>query len=272
VAKLLFLEPVNLICLVIVAMAAFLTWDGWLALSGLMGEVAYVLLAWKAKWAQKLQEKRSDLDRLNVALLVVGISGAMIILFAGFFKHLLSNPIPGLTHSQTWQFCAVIWTILFLIYYFFKWKMAANQHWVAVSLFLAFACLLASLFAVKSHWSWRYFHLSSEYLHVILVAWGTLFILLADLLLWKKGVDKGESIRSRQSFLIADLPVLVAFVVLLACLLHDRDSEYPDVFLGGAVSFQLVLSNILFIVTEFNLLGLPLVDQQNSTPPAPTPS
>ncbi len=40
--KLLLLEPVNLICLVIVEMAAFLTWDGWFALYGLVAECASV--------------------------------------------------------------------------------------------------------------------------------------------------------------------------------------------------------------------------------------
>src|SRR5260370_1300667 len=102
-------------------MAAFLTWDGWLAASGLIVESAFLLLAPRTEWAQELREKRAGLDRLNVVLLAVAIAGAMIIFSAGLLKHLLSNPVPGLTHSETWEFCAVIWTILFLVYYFCKW-------------------------------------------------------------------------------------------------------------------------------------------------------
>ncbi len=111
---------------------------------------------------------------------------------------------------------------------------------------------------------WPYPYLSSEYLHVFLIALGTFFMLLIDFVLWKKGGDRDESSRSRQSFWIADVPVFVAFGVLLVCLLRDTGNEHPDVFFAGAVSFQLVLSNILFIGTEFNLLGMPSEQQQQA--------
>lgn len=271
--RLVILEPVNLICLMMVEMAALLTWDRWLALSGFIAEAAYVLVAPKTKWVRKLPERRATLDRLNVALLVVAIAGVMIISFAGFLKHLLSNPLPTLTHSQTWEFCAVFWTILFLVYYFCKWKMTTNQKKIIVLLAFALFSFLASLVVLNWGLAWPYPYLSSEYLHVFLIALGTFFMLLIDFVLWKKGGDRDERMRSRQSFWIADVPVFMAFVVLLVCLLRDKDNEHPDAFFGGAVSFQLVLSNILFIVTEFNLLGVSPEEHRalGATPPVAGP-
>src|SRR5207237_6784520 len=77
-----------------------------------------------------------------------------------------------------------------------------------------------------------------------------------DLLLWKRHPVREERELSRTTLIWADTPVVVSFAVLLLYCIYHQDTEH-EVFVSGVVSSQLLISNAVFIVTEFGLLQSP---------------
>jgi hypothetical protein len=75
-----------------------------------------------------------------------------------------------------------------------------------------------------------------------------------DLLVVVLHTDPEEQNRSKASLFGADVPMVVAFSVLMAYLWWHHDTENPDVFVSGVVACQLLISNAVFVVTEFGLL------------------
>ncbi len=76
---------------------------------------------------EKASERRSPSGMIGItlldgSLLVVTVAGFVIILFFGFGKHLLSHPLPFLTHAAGWDIGALTWTGFFLLYYTGKFK------------------------------------------------------------------------------------------------------------------------------------------------------
>ena len=273
-------KTANLISITIVVVASVLTFDWELLAVGLALEGVYLLAYryWPSKgFGDSLKSppepdsnealapksalrrftdyfleapERSHVTFLDGVLLVVTAIGFVVILFFGFGKHLLNHPWPYLTHAEGWDAGAIIWTGFFLLYYTWKFPFTKDQKVdKAIISIIAWGSLpLLYLAGVSMH------HPIKHVFYVWLI--GVCFFVI-DLLIWKRHPDKEERDLSRTSLLWADTPMVVAFIVLIGYLLFHHDTEHPDVFVSGVVSCQLLISNAVFIVTEFGLLHSP---------------
>jgi hypothetical protein len=248
-----FKESANIVLLTILLVASILTLDPWLLGAGAAAELLYLCVASFLPRYKKRIESQSGaggikpLDRL---LLVVTVDGLVIIFFFGFGKHLLSHPLPSLTHAAGWDVGALIWTCLFLIYYTAKCPYLNVQNAVKAIIFFIIAWLTLPLVGLAGYLIW----MKMPILHVICVWIIGICFFVIDLLISRSHPDPLEKHVSKESLKWADTPMVVTFPVLIAYLLWHTDTENPDVFVSGVVACQLLISNAIFIVTEFGLL------------------
>lgn len=248
-------ETSNLVSLTILVIAFLLTVDWVLLCIGGAVELAYLSWAsflpyYRTRLEPQTQSSKRVVDFLDRVLLVVTVAGVVVILFFGFGKHLLSHPWPYLTHAEGWEAGAIVWTGLFLLYYIAKFRSTSNR---GVDSFIIILFAVVSTFLLNRAWG----SMRRPLEHVIYI-WliGACFFVI-DLLIVKFHPEPKERNLSRNSLVWADIPMVVAFPVLLAYLWVHRDTEYPDVFVSGVVSCQLLISNAVFVVMEFGLLQPP---------------
>jgi hypothetical protein len=268
----------NITILTVVVAASILTFDWLLLKVGLAVESIYLLgyVFWPASFrrpaepvaapdsgAESLNREplkrltryflappdRRRVEFLDGVLVVVTVLGFVVIAFFGFGKHLLSNPWPYLTHAEGWDLGALIWTGFFLLYYTWKFPLTnvrmVDKAIISIIGWGSLPLIFAAALTMKQP-IWHVFY-------VWLI--GVVFFSI-DLLLWKRHPTHEERELSRTSLIWADTPMVVAFFVLLLYLLFHRDTEH-EVFVSGIVSCQLLISNAVFIVTEFGLLRSP---------------
>jgi hypothetical protein len=249
-----FLEAANLVAVTVLIVSSFFTADWKLFWAGILIEVSYLGLAslpthyrQERLSALELSFKRGEygLDRV---LLVVTVAGFVTILFFGFGKHLLDHPWPQLSHAEGWEAGAIWWTGLFLIYYAIKFGATGNI--VVDKLIIA---VIIGLDTWLLRRAWETMGKPDEHLPIVLGI-GACFSTI-DFLSHKYHPVAMERRRSRESLYWADIPMLVAVVVLYAYLRAHRDTETPDVFMAGVISCQLLMSNAVFVVMEFGFLG-----------------
>src|SRR5215213_8922782 len=94
----------------------------------------------------KAQEKKRAEQRRNLALDAMIVSGAIIIIIFGlgmdWFDHLKLNALFGRLgfdlrqHWKSWEFGALLWTFLFVLYYFLTVSLDAKKHRAMVRLSL----------------------------------------------------------------------------------------------------------------------------------------
>ena len=248
-----FLEAANLIGVTIVIVASFFTVDWTLLWIGALVEALYLGLASLPR--RYRQRRLAALERsfergeygLDRVLLVVTVAGFVIILFFGFGKHLLNHPWPHLSHAEGWEAGAIWWTGLFLIYYGVKFGATGNI--VVDKLIIAIIIWLDTWLLRRA---WETMGKADEHLPVVLGI-GLCFCFI-DFLSQKYHPIPRERKRSRESLYWADIPMVAAVVVLYAYLWVHRDTESPDVFVAGVISCQLLMSNAVFVVTEFGFL------------------
>jgi hypothetical protein len=260
-----FSETANLVALSIVLVPGLLTLDPWLLGGGTAFELGYLFIAtfcWRPylRRVESREESGKDTDPLDPALLVVSVIGAIIIMFFGFFgKHLLSYRLFFLTRAQGWEAGAIIWTFVFIGYYYFKVDLT-RSGWDK---------LIFPLFPVAGIVSLGlafWFMFKDPATHVICIFVSGLCLLLIDLVICKKHPHRREKELSKRSLIAADIPTVGAFLVLILYLCFDGGADKKDVFVSGVVAYQVLVSNAVFIVMEFGLLGPPKDPTLNNTP------
>jgi hypothetical protein len=254
-----FIEIANLTIFTILCMASFLTGDKLLFGIGIVVEGFYLVWAsWSARYRKRLELRvksgRHAVTFLDGVLLVVTIMGFVVILFFGFGKHLLSHRWPYLTHAEGWEAGAIGWTGLFLFYYIAKFR---DIRSLPVNTIVKALLLLASGWLLVAAWNSIRTTRERPMEHVLYVWLIGVSFLFTDLLVMKYHDDPKECNLSRSSLMWADIPMVVAFFVLLVYLGFHPDTENKDVFVSGVVSCQLLISNVVFIVMEFGLLQSP---------------
>jgi len=250
-----FLESANLVALSILVVPSILTQDSLLIILGMALEAVYLTCAtWSSNFEKRLQARlQHDIDPLDRVLLVVCVAGFVAILFFGFGKHLLSHPRPYLTHAEGWEAGAIIWTGLFLFYYFAKFNLPGNMLWNKL-IIIVFSVAGWKLLDLAWH------SMKSPLIHVFWVFLISACFLIIDFVIWKKHPLPKEQHLSKTSFYWADVPMVIAFIVLLGYLWMHKDTENPEVFVSGVVACQLLISNSIFVVMEFGLLRPPTTD------------
>jgi hypothetical protein len=230
----------NLVITAIAVPAGLLTLDWWLLGIYAALEILYLIAA---PSMPSVMNRDESLDPLDIALMVVLVSGSVVILIFGFGKHLLTRLWPGLTHAQGWEIGAIIWTGISLIYYFCKVRTGNSRidKGINACVFLACTPLLfgAALTLTKPQW------------HLICILAISILLLVTDYAISRYHYLEKEQWLSRQSVLFADIPAVTAFLVLLIFMSAHRDAENTEAFLGGAISLQLIMSNAMFVIQEF---------------------
>ena len=279
----------NIIILTIVVVASLITFDWLLLAVGGALELIYLLayLYWREKSPLTTEptsvpdsesgvespdpgpRKRLALyllappDRRRVTfldgvLVVVTVIGFVVIGFFGFGKHFLSHPFPYLTHAEGWDIGAVIWTGFFLLYYTWKFPFTnvrvVDKAIISILGWGSLPLIYLAAYTIK---------LKEPTLHVFFVWLIGIVFFCIDFLIWKRHPIREEQELSRTSLIWADTPMVIAFAVLLLYMLYHRDTEH-EVFVAGIVSCQLLISNAVFIVTEFGLLHSPHSDQSTT--------
>ncbi len=275
------LETVNLVSVTILAVVWLLTADEKLLRIGVAAELAYIVLAllittnWftsssllPANIASLLKGYRRRLDTwlsrypktngseddllLDQVLLIVTVAGFAVIAFFGFGKHLLSYQWPELTHAQGWEAGAIVWTGLFLIYYLFK---TSPTRSVKVNKLIMVVLIGVNAWLWWKAWKSIGGHEPLE--HIGWIMGIAAAFLVIDLIVSIFHDNDIERARSRASLIWADAPMVFSFTVLYIYLRAHSDTEAPEVFVAGVVACQLLISNVVFVVMEFGLLGLP---------------
>jgi len=270
-------ETANVISLTILLAVCLFTSDWPLLKVGIEIEVVYLVLAlvltrewflsyhvlpYRARLLLSRYKARLETPRrsrtlgenfiLDQVLLIVTIAGAVLIMFFGFGKHLLTYRWYDLTHAAGWEAGAIGWTGLFLIYYLFKIPPTRS---VTVDKLIFVALVGINLFlmlqAVKT--------IGDKPLkHIPYVLGIAACFLITDLMSSIfRDEDDIEKPRSRASLYWADFPMVFAFIVLFIYLWVHSDTEAPEVFVAGVIACQLLISNAVFIVMEFGLLQSP---------------
>jgi hypothetical protein len=242
-----FWEPVNLVSLTILVSATIMTGDLWLLVPAAVVEGAYLsILCRTNRYRRRVTERfaMDPLDPLDIILLLVLVAGFTVIAFFGFCKHLLNQPFPKLTHTETWELGAIIWTLLFFVYYVLKLQLTKR----AID-----KTILSIIFAGAGFLGGALYYLQNPLLHVIMIFFSAVCLMSVDWLLSIYHNNEIEKKLSLHSLVVADLPVVFAFSVLMFYIVIHPDSDHPEVFLSGAISYQLLISNALFVVSEFDL-------------------
>jgi len=241
-----FVSTINIVALTVVIVAYTLTLDSWLLGFGGLIEISF--LVWSV-FSHRYPAQIGDAIklRLNRTLLVVSVVGVVVTLFFGFGKHLLSNQWSwDLTHAEGWEAGAIVWTILFVAYYVVKFKTTGRRLIDKLIILSYVLVVILAYFALRT--------METPRIHIVYVCAIGFDLLLIDYLLGKHHPDDDEKIRSKASFLLADIPMAVALPVLGLYLWAHRDTEHPEAFVAGIISFQLLVSNATFVVMEFKLL------------------
>ncbi len=151
-------------------------------------------------------------------------------------------------HWRCWEMGAVAWSLLFGIYYFVTFQSVKSPgHNKAVCALAAFAALANLIAAGLIFWHWPIEG------HILAVLVAALFFMWADWLLYRhheSALHKGAFF---EAILMADFPVVVGTSILLCYVWrhgHHEGFQDMEAFTGGAISFQLIASNVIFVVSQ----------------------
>lgn len=251
----------NIIAFAIVPLAAGLTRD-WLLL-GVFGAVELTLLLLAAsqrrirRWCKA--RRGESKEPLDYVLLWVTAAGLVVICFFGFGKHLLTHPFPELTHARGWEAGALVWTVGFLLYYIAKFNFDAKAQ---MSKVLVIGLVMVNFYLVVAAWA----YMNEPTLHIICVLLIGSSFLVVDLIMTMQHTVLKERRLSWTSLWLADVPTVLSLLVLLVFLLSHPDAEDQEVFVSGIIAFQLLVSNAIFVVLEFDFLRLRLT--ASKSPPS----
>jgi WD40 repeat protein len=151
---------------------------------------------------------------------------------------------------RSWEIGAVIWSILFGIYYFVRFPLPNGTSIIKAM------CLVVFIGATIPNMLAAYYILEFKpaVYHVFWVIVGALLFMFVDFWLFRELEHKRQRGSFLESLLMADLPVVVGLSFLLLYLFphfkQGDNSESMEAFAGGAISFQLIASNVIFILSQ----------------------
>lgn len=204
----------------------------------------------------------SQLD-LSTPLVLMAAGGVLIVILFGFYidataltsliqplvEHHLVDPLDsarGLEPWHLWELGAVTWSLLFGIYYYVRLPLIASGQVIkTLCAMVIFGTIVPNAVA-----AYLILNRSPAQTHVTAVLLAGCFFTLADLLIYWKHSDPRERGSFFEGFLLADIPTVVGFVVLLSFLSFHHGDPKMEPFAGGAITFQLVASNVIFLLSQ----------------------
>jgi len=150
---------------------------------------------------------------------------------------------------EVWELAGLAWSILIVFYYFIDYELAGRSDLDKTTLFiLCFFC--ASMPGVGIYYLLR------DYQPLVPIALGVALNLVycgLDLFLAVHHPKSEKRQSYHASFLIADMPMVIASFVFFVWLLYHFEGEWVA-FASGLVAFQLLTCNWIFLVTQSGLM------------------
>lgn len=196
----------------------------------------------------------------NFGLWAMSASGALLIFCFGFgdnwswmkwlVKYILGTQTQ-ISPAESWELGAISWSLLFGAYYYSTFPFVGKDRLnKAVAALLSLGTVLLCWMGARS------LHNPSSASHFRIVsAIGFLFCLTDFILFWYHQGDRRRMFL--ESLWVADAPMVAGLTTLLLFQIYHR--EYGargemETFLAGAISFQLIVSNVIFILCQFGVL------------------
>lgn len=194
----------------------------------------------------------------NIGLWVIAVSGALLIFCFGFGNEWSwmqkivkwSLRVPQLSPSESWELGAITWSLIFGAYYYFTFpflpKDRLNRVLLALLSLGTVALCGAAAYSLHEHSILHFRYVS---------AIGFLFCLTDFILFWWHQGDRRRMFL--ESLWVADVPMIVGLATLLIFQIYHKGRETDNemqTFLAGAISFQLIVSNVVFILCQFGVL------------------
>lgn len=196
--------------------------------------------------------------RNHVGLWIMTMSGGLLIFCFGFgsdwnWMKQLDIRVLGtqLTATESWELGAITWSLMFGAYYYFTFPSAPKDriNRVVAALLSLGTVALCGLAAYSLHTNNIPFHF--RYVAAI----GFLFCLTDFILFLCHTGDRRKMFL--ESLWVADAPMIAGLVTLLFFQIYHKDQRQAremQTFLAGAISFQLIVSNVVFILCQFGVL------------------
>jgi hypothetical protein len=184
----------------------------------------------------------------------MAVSGAMLIFCFGFgadwgWMQSLAVHVLGtqLSHSESWELGAITWSLLFGGYYYLTFPFLPRDRINRLVL------LLLSLGTVTLCGAAGY-SIHSPMHFVFVLAIGILFCMTDFILFWwHSGIRRKMFL---ETLWVADAPMISGLLTLFCFQIYHRHlarTVEMEVFLAGAISFQLIVSNVVFILSQFGI-------------------
>lgn len=184
----------------------------------------------------------SSLYHHHVPSLRADISPALLV-----SKYLRIEGVPQLTHSQGWELGALIWNVGFGRWFYRNVPLPNDERLIRIMLFrISWWIFWCTLFAIVSIW-WL------DNTHIFFVCGIALVYWWTDRMLATNLADPQQRGNFQECYWLADIPIVAAFVVLVLYQLFrffDPHDESLHMFFSGAISFQLIASNVIFALIQ----------------------
>lgn len=149
-----------------------------------------------------------------------------------------------LTHQQGWELGALVWSIAFATWFYMTFPVPQSALLMRLIPFLILV-VMGGLFVLNAAFV---LILKNETGHVLsILSIGVVFLVIDLILAFR--ADERHKKEFWGSVFIADIPIVGGMAVLaLYQIVHSRSVEEAEMhsFVSGAVSFQLIFSNVLF--------------------------
>jgi hypothetical protein len=193
-------------------------------------------------------------NKFSLCLLLICILSGSMRLFG------LSKAQPW----QDWQTSAIAFTFVYTVYVYWNgWKKGYFKYLdgtLGIPLGLALAALLVVFSFLLNDYFDIYSHkLGTRAIMVSLVITAALFVVL-DTIMWSSLRHTHEAVSELylQSLKFSDIPTALAFVVLtiyaFALGPQGIHNQHMDSFFGGTIAFQMILSNVIWTLTDDALI------------------
>jgi hypothetical protein len=153
---------------------------------------------------------------------------------------------PHWDHWRSWEMGAVIWSILFGLYYYVRFPFVPNQASnKVICAVVVVGAVVPNVFAASF-----ILNMKPPLFHVSAVMAASVFFTVADYLLYREHTNPRQKGSFFEGLLMADFPMTVGSAVLLLYLSFHSECENMDAFTGGAITFQLLASNVIFVLGQ----------------------
>ncbi len=202
--------------------------------------------------------------RLHPGLGLVVVAGAVVVATFGFAPNSLRSLFSVDSPWEAWHRGAIGWAALVSLYWLTRFLYIVEPKSYAVMLYVVIGALLvAAIF-------WHDPRLATRQMSIsLLIAFSSAVV---DVVVWRNSDERrkrnpasktasellGYRREALATLFFADLPTILAFLLIFAYVLSGPSSERLDVFASGAVSFQLLASKSVFILIEAR--GLEVLD------------